>query len=91
MILADVIQFTQRAVLFHRLRSGLTALGITIGVAAVVILTAMGEGLNQFMIRQFSQFGTNLIIIFPGKPETMGFSPGILNTLRPPGNCELLP
>jgi putative ABC transport system permease protein len=83
MILRDIVQFTQRAVLFHRLRSGLTALGITIGVAAVVVLTAMGEGLNQFMIREFSQFGTNLIIIFPGRPQTMGMSPGILNTLRP--------
>jgi putative ABC transport system permease protein len=83
MIPNDVIRYTQRAVLFHRLRSGLTALGIAIGVAAVVILTSMGEGLNQFMAREFSQFGTNNIRIAPGKPETMGLGPGILNTLRP--------
>jgi putative ABC transport system permease protein len=84
MVLPDIIQFTQRAVLFHRLRSGLTALGIAIGVAAVVILTSMGEGLNQFMAAQFNQFGTTNIIITPGKSETMGMGgPGMLNTQRP--------
>jgi putative ABC transport system permease protein len=83
MILSDVIQFTQRAVLFHRLRSGLTALGIAIGVAAVVTLTSIGEGLNHFMAQEFSQFGTNNIRVAPGKPETIGLGPGILNTQRP--------
>jgi putative ABC transport system permease protein len=79
----DIIAFTQRAVLFHRLRSGLTALGIAIGVAAVVMLTSMGEGLNQFMVAEFSQFGTDNLRIAPGKPETVGLGPGVLNTTRP--------
>jgi putative ABC transport system permease protein len=79
----DIIQFTQRALRFHRLRSALTALGIAIGVAAVVLLTSMGEGLNQFMVAEFAQFGTNNLRIAPGRPETMGLSPGILNTTRP--------
>jgi putative ABC transport system permease protein len=68
--------------LFHRLRSVLTALGIAIGVAAVVLLTSMGEGLNQYMVAEFSQFGTNNLSIAPGRPETMGMNPGILNTTR---------
>jgi len=79
----DIIQFTQRALRFHRLRSVLTALGIAIGVAAVVLLTSMGEGLNQYMVAEFAQFGTNNLRIAPGRAETMGFSPGILNTTRP--------
>jgi putative ABC transport system permease protein len=79
----DVISFTRRAVMFHRLRSTLTALGIAIGVAAVVMLTSMGEGVNQFMVAEFSQFGTNNLRIGPGKPETLGIGPGSLNTLRP--------
>lgn len=83
MISADVIRFTQRAVLSNRMRSGLTALGIAIGVAVVVILTSMGEGLNHYMAQEFSQFGTNNIRVAPGKPQTMGLGPGILNTLRP--------
>jgi putative ABC transport system permease protein len=79
----DIIQFTQRALRFHRLRSVLTALGIAIGVAAVVLLTSMGEGLNQYMVAEFAQFGTNNLRIAPGRAETMGFSPGILNSTRP--------
>jgi len=83
MQIRDIISFTQRAVLFHRLRSGLTALGIAIGVAAVVMLTSMGEGLNQFMAEEFAQFGTNNLRIAPGKPQTLGLGPGVLNTTRP--------
>jgi putative ABC transport system permease protein len=79
----DIIAFTQRALRFHRLRSALTALGIAIGVAAVVLLTSVGEGLNQYMVAEFSQFGTNNLRIAPGRPETMGMNPGILNTTRP--------
>ncbi len=79
----DVIAFTARSVTAHRLRSALTALGIGIGVAAVVLLTSMGEGLNQYMLTQFSQFGTHMVVIAPGRPATFGLSPGILNTVRP--------
>lgn len=79
----DIFQFTQRAVLYHRLRSLLTALGIAIGVAAVVLLTSLGEGLNQYMVGQFSQFGTNVMRVGMGKDETIGLSPGMLNTQRP--------
>lgn len=79
----DLLRFTLQSVLSHRLRSVLTALGIGIGVAAVVLLTSMGEGLNQFMIKQFSQFGTNVIAINPGRPATLGLTPGVLNTERP--------
>jgi putative ABC transport system permease protein len=79
----DIFAFTRRALLFQRMRSVLTALGIAIGVAAVVLLTSMGEGLNQYMVAEFSQFGTNNLSIAPGRPETMGMNPGILNTTRP--------
>ncbi len=80
---SDIIAFTQRALRFHRLRSMLTALGIAIGVAAVVLLTSLGEGLNQYMVAEFSQFGTNNLRIAPGRPETFGLNPGILNSTRP--------
>ncbi len=79
----DIFAFTQRSLFFHRMRSALTSLGIAIGVAAVVLLTSMGEGLNQYMVGEFSQFGTNNLSIAPGRPETMGMNPGILNTTRP--------
>lgn len=84
MRIADIGSFTQRAVGFHRLRSFLTALGIAIGVAAVVLLTSMGSGLNHYMLKEFSQFGTNIVTLTPGKVDTSGFGahPG-MNTERP--------
>jgi putative ABC transport system permease protein len=79
----DVARFTTRSVTSHRMRSTLTALGIAIGVAAVVILTSMGEGLHQFISSQFNQFGTNILAVQPGKSTTFGISSGIVNTVRP--------
>lgn len=67
----------------HRLRSVLTALGIGIGVTAVVLLTSIGEGLNTYIVEQFTQFGTTTVQIQPGKSSTFGFSPGVLNSVRP--------
>ena len=79
----ELIRFTVTSAVSHRLRSGLTALGIAIGVAAVVLLTSMGEGLRGYMVSQFTQFGTNLIGINAGKVQTMGLPTGALNSVRP--------
>ena len=51
----------------HRLRTALSMLGIAIGVAAVILLTSLGEGARRYMVEEFSQFGTNLLQIQPGK------------------------
>ena len=61
----------------HRLRSFLSMLGIAIGIAAVVLLTSIGEGTRRYLISEFTQFGTNVLQVNPGKTETMGI-PGIL-------------
>jgi putative ABC transport system permease protein len=79
----DILLFVWQSVLSHRLRSSLTALGIGIGVAAVVLLTSIGEGLHEYMLAQFTQFGTNIIAINPGKSTTMGTPTGVFNTQRP--------
>ena len=79
----DLVRFTAGSVLSHRLRSGLTALGIGIGVAAVVLLTSIGEGLHQYMLAEFTQFGTNILAINPGKTVTFGAPTGVFNTRRP--------
>jgi putative ABC transport system permease protein len=65
------------------MRSVLTALGIAIGVAAVLLLTSIGEGLHNYMLTQFTQFGTNIIGVNPGKAKTFGMPTGVLNTVRP--------
>ena len=57
---SEIVRFTATSAVSHKLRSGLTALGIAIGVAAVVLLTSMGEGLRNYMVAQFTQFGQGL-------------------------------
>ena len=72
---ADFLRLSWGAVTGHRLRSSLTMLGIAIGIAAVILLTSIGEGIRQFVLSEFTQFGTNLIALNPGKSETTGGSP----------------
>lgn len=79
----ELVRFTATSAVAHRLRSALTALGIGIGVAAVVLLTSMGEGLRVYMVGQFTQFGTNIVGVNPGRAQTFGMSPGVLNSARP--------
>lgn len=79
----DLLHFSFNAVKARRMRSALTALGIAVGIAAVVLLTSMGEGLNRYVIGEFTQFGTNLIGIVPGKETTHGLSGGIISNVRP--------
>jgi len=83
MITADLFRFTFASASSHRLRSALTALGIGIGVTAVVLLTSIGEGLHQYLLREFTQFGTNIISVSPGKATTFGASAATFNTTRP--------
>lgn len=81
MELQDVLKLTAGAVRAHRLRTVLTMLGIAIGTASVILLTSIGEGLHVFILKQFTQFGTNLLGIYPGKTETFGM-PSIATTTR---------
>lgn len=83
MLLNDTITLSLQAVVSHRLRSFLTALGIAVGIAAVVLLTSLGEGIHRFVLSEFTQFGTNLIGITPGKTTTTGFSGGVISNVRP--------
>ncbi|HNH35941.1 MAG TPA: ABC transporter permease, partial [Rhodocyclaceae bacterium] len=79
----DFLRFTLLSLGSHRLRTFLTALGIAVGIAAVILLTSIGEGLHRFVIDEFTQFGTNLIGIAPGRTTTRGGSIGAINTVRP--------
>ena len=83
MTLRDLVRYTATSSLSHRLRSALTALGIGIGVTAVVILTSIGEGLQEYMLAEFTQFGTNIIAINPGANITFGAPAAAINTERP--------
>jgi len=80
---ADLVKFTAGSVVAQRMRALLTALGIAVGVAAVVLLTSIGEGVRQFVVAEFTQFGTNIVNITPGTTQTMGGSVGVFGTVRP--------
>ncbi len=77
MSLRDLLGFAARALRGHRLRTGMSLLGVAIGVAAVVTLTALGEGARLYVVGQFASIGTNLVILVPGKTETTGGMPGM--------------
>ncbi len=77
MTTTGILRFALTAVRAHRLRAGLSMLGVAIGIASVILLTALGEGARQYIISQFTQFGSNIIGINPGKVTTMGI-PGAL-------------
>jgi putative ABC transport system permease protein len=81
---SDAIHLALRAISAHRLRSFLTLLGIAVGIAAVILLTSIGEGIHRFVLSEFTQFGTNLVSIAPGKVKTSGPAPtGIPTSVRP--------
>jgi len=73
----DIIALAFGALARHRQRSMLSMLGIAIGIASVVMLTSIGEGTRLFILNHFSQFGTHIIAINPGKSETFGI-PGLM-------------
>lgn len=72
----DLIRFIFGALAGQRLRSALSALGVAIGVASVILLTSLGEGVRSYVVGQFTQFGTNLMAVNPGKVKTVGL-PGV--------------
>ena len=83
MLLADSLQLAVRAITAQRLRSFLTLLGIAVGIAAVILLTSIGEGIHRFVLGEFTQFGTNVISIVPGKTKTGGTPSGLPSSARP--------
>jgi len=83
MIFEDVVAHAWRAIRGHRQRSILTMLGILIGVASVILLTSIGEGTRLYVLREFTQFGTNLIAVNPGKTETTGIPGALGGTIHP--------
>ena len=53
----------------------LSVAGVAVGIAAVVALTALGEGARRYVVQEFSSLGSNLLIVLPGKVETTGMMP----------------
>lgn len=74
----DVIRFCFRSLSGYPLRTGLMLLAMAIGVAAVVLLTSLGEGARRYVSQQFTSLGTHMLIVLPGRSETVGGPPPLL-------------
>lgn len=75
----DLLRFAGGALRGHRLRTFLSLVGVGIGVASVILLTGLGEGARRYITGEFASLGSNLLILVPGKTETVGFAP-LINT-----------
>ena len=76
-MLIDLLSLAWSALAGHRVRTALSVLGVAVGIAAVVALTALGEGARQYVIQEFTSIGSNLLSVLPGKTETSGAMPGM--------------
>ncbi len=83
MLLNDFIKLALGSLFSRRMQSFLTALGIAVGIASVVLLTSIGKGVHKFVLSEFTQFGTNLMAVTPGKTTTTGISGAIISNVRP--------
>ncbi|MDH3712222.1 MAG: ABC transporter permease [Gammaproteobacteria bacterium] len=73
---SDVSRFAWGALRGYPSRTLLMLSAMGIGVAAVVVLTSLGEGARGYVTGEFASLGTNLVIVIPGRSETGGFNPG---------------
>ena len=74
----DLVRFSWGALHGYPARTLLMLLAMAIGVAAVLILTALGEGARRYVVGEFASLGTNLLIVLPGRSETAGINPSTL-------------
>jgi putative ABC transport system permease protein len=65
-----------RSLLRNRMRSALTALGVIIGVAALIVTVVMGEGARKLIAAQVASMGSAMLMLVPGASVQGGFSGG---------------
>lgn len=80
--MSDWFSLTKKSLFVNKLRSGLTLLGVAVGVMSVSLLTAIGEGVNQYITTNFSQFGSRIVAINPGRDISQSLG-GIISSVKP--------
>ncbi|MBM4197268.1 MAG: ABC transporter permease [Gammaproteobacteria bacterium] len=78
MTFVDSTRVAFAALVRYPLRTGMMLLATAIGVAAVLVLTSLGEGARRFVSGEFRSLGTHLLIVLPGRVETTGLGPGLM-------------
>lgn len=72
MVGIDSLKVALRSLGSNKLRTGLTMLGVIIGVGAVIAMVAIGQGASQRVTQSISSMGTNLLTVMPGNPRLRG-------------------
>ncbi len=73
----DLLHLASESLVRARLRSIMMLVAMAIGVAAVVVLTSLGEGARRYVTGEFQALGADLLIVLPGRSETTGVQPGM--------------
>lgn len=68
----DLLSFTLLVLRRQRFRSLMLLLSVSIGVAAVLLLVALGEGARGYVMREFEFIGKDIVVMFPGRKSTTG-------------------
>jgi putative ABC transport system permease protein len=81
--IGNVIDYSAKSIRGFRVRTILLLLAMSIGVASVTLLTSLGEGARNYIINEFTEMGSHLLMILPGRAETSGEIPvGLGSTPR---------
>ncbi|NBO93589.1 MAG: hypothetical protein EBV06_14950, partial [Planctomycetia bacterium] len=81
MNLLDLVLLALRQLGKNKLRSGLTVLGVVIGIAAVTTMVSIGQGATALVQKQFQNLGSNVIVVLPGRKQREGALSGQIPTL----------
>jgi putative ABC transport system permease protein len=79
--LLDLLLISLRTLAKNKLRSGLTVLGVVIGIAAVTTMVSLGQGASRLIQDQFQNLGSNVIVVLPASSQTGGLRSGAVTTL----------
>lgn len=91
MNITENIRIALRALTANKLRAALTMLGIMIGVAAVITLLAIGDGVTRFVAEQFIGLGTNLVFVLPNDDPDRTSSPLTIEDAEQLADLTLVP
>ncbi len=81
MELIDLILISLRTLAKNKLRSGLTVLGVVIGIGAVTAMVSLGQGATEMVQSEFQTLGSNVILVFPDPKKANGVRQGTVATL----------
>jgi putative ABC transport system permease protein len=73
---STLVRIAVQSILKNKMRTLLTMLGIVIGVAAVIVMVAVGQGAQSRIQEQINNLGTNMLIVTPGTSQAGGVSQG---------------